>query len=140
MSQINFCILQMQGRLVADPEMSTTNSGLDVCKFRVAANRRFGGKEKTSFVSVTVFGKDAENCYNYLSKGRVVFVEGDFETDEWVDKEGNKRNGFGVIANRVEFGPGGTKVNGEDEEEDTATTHTVKSAYNKASAYLKKNK
>lgn len=109
MSNINFAYIHIQGRLTSDPELVTLDGGRSLCKFRVAVNKRFGKKEKTSFIPVSVFGPDADNCGKYLSKGREVSVSGDFETDEWVDKEGNRQRGFSVIAHDrgVIFGSGG---------------------------------
>jgi single-strand DNA-binding protein len=108
-SIIDFAQLTLQGRLTDDPEMGTTSGGSTYCRFRVATNRRMGkDKEKTSFIPVTVFGTDAANCGKFLTKGRAVHVTGDFETDKYEDREGNKRTGFGVVAKSVIFGPGGS--------------------------------
>jgi single-strand DNA-binding protein len=114
-SIIDFAQLTLQGRLTDDPEMGTTSNGSTYCRFRVATNRRMGkDKEKTSFIPVTVFGTDAANCGKFLTKGRAVHVTGDFETDKYEDREGNKRTGFGVVAKSVIFGPGGTMNSDED--------------------------
>jgi len=98
----------IQGRLTSDPEVSSTRGGDTMCKFRVAVNRKIGkDNEKTSFISVVVFGREAVNCGKYLSKGRVVNVTGRFETDDYTDKAGNPRTGFSVVALDVIFGSGG---------------------------------
>ena len=107
---IEFATMLFQGRLTSDPEVRTLDSGTTMCKFDVAVNKRIGkGKEKTSYIPVTVFGKEAVNCGEYLSQGRSVHIMGDFETDKYETQEGQKRTGFGVIAQRVIFGSGGTK-------------------------------
>lgn len=114
---IDFAQITFQGRLTEDPEMRTLDGGRSMCKFRVAVNRRVPGSdsEKTSFIPVTVFGKDAVNCGQFLSKGKGVHVTGEFETDNYTDKDGNKRTGFGCVARHVIFGYGGRKEEGEDD-------------------------
>lgn len=108
MSNINFAQITIQGRLTGDPEVNPTSNGSTRCNFRVAVNRRIGkDTEKTSFIPVVVFGKEAINCGEYLSKGRSVMVSGEFEADEYEDREGNKRTGFSVVAQKVIFGSGG---------------------------------
>ena len=110
MSIIGFADMTFQGRLTDEPELRTLDNGRSMCKFRVAVNRRIpGGKEKTSYIPVTVFGKDAVNCAEYLSTGRVVLVSGEFETDKVPNKDGEMRTYFGVVARRVDFGSGGAK-------------------------------
>jgi single-strand DNA-binding protein len=109
---IQFTSFQFIGRLTSDPEMVPTSGG-ELCKFRVAVNKKIKDEERTSFIPVTVFGKQAEICGKYLTKGKEVFVQGEFETDEYVDKEGNKRTGFGCVVGfhgNVQFGDGGTRT------------------------------
>lgn len=112
---IDFAQLTLQGRLTDDPETGTAQGGNTWCRFRVAVNKRLGkDKEKTAFIPVTVFGTDAVNCAKFLTRGRAVHVTGDFETDKYEDREGNKRTGFGVVAKSVIFGPGGRDNADED--------------------------
>ncbi len=110
----DFTLLTFSGRLTDDPELRTTSNGNSVCKFSVASNKRIGkDEERTNYIPVTVFGKQAELCAKYLTKGRQVHVIGEFETDKYTDKEGIVRKGFGCIvgeSGRVNFGSGGTKV------------------------------
>ena len=123
-SIIDFAQLTLQGRLTDDPESGTSSGGNTYCRFRVACNKRLGkDKEKTSFIPVTVFGTDAVNCSKFLTKGRAVHVTGDFETDKYEDREGNKRTGFGVVAKSVIFGPGGRDNADEDEERGTSGSY-----------------
>lgn len=109
----DFTLLTFSGRLTEDPELITASNGNPICKFRVAVNKKIGkDEERTSYIPVTVFGKKAELCAQYLSKGRGVRVVGEFETDEYTDKDGNKRKGFGCVVGMegvVQFGSGGTK-------------------------------
>lgn len=102
------------GNLGADPELKDTRSGDAVLNLSIATNERWtdkGGKtqERTEWHRVVVFGKTAENCAKYLSKGRQVYVEGRLQTSEWQDKEGNKRYTTEIIASNVTFlsGDGG---------------------------------
>lgn len=96
------------GRLGADPELRYTTNNQAVCRLRVATTERRQNAEgewvdATEWHSVTVWGKSGENCAQYLSKGREVFVEGRIQTRKWQDKEGKDRYNTEVVANRVEF-------------------------------------
>ncbi|MFH0838802.1 MAG: single-stranded DNA-binding protein [Candidatus Omnitrophota bacterium] len=95
------------GNLTRDPELRYTPSGAAVCNFSMAINRTFvlqsGEKrEETCFVRVVVWGKQAENVNQYLSKGSQVFVEGRLQYRTW-EQEGQKRSTIEVIADRVQF-------------------------------------
>jgi len=97
------------GNLTRDPELRYIPSGTAVAKFGLAVNRdytdRASGEKKESvcFVDITVWGKQAEICNQYLSKGRPVFLEGRLEFSSWETKEGDKRNKLEVVAERVQF-------------------------------------
>ena len=91
------------GRLGADPESREAQSGTALCKFRIATDDYAGKNEtKTNWHRITCFGKTAENCAKYLSKGRLVSVEGRVDYSEW-EKDGEKRYGTEIIADRVTF-------------------------------------
>lgn len=144
MSNINFAQISIQGRLTEDPEMKQTGSGTTMCKFRVAVNRKISkDNEKTSFIPVVVFGKDAVNCGEYLSKGRTVMVSGEFESDNYEDKEGNKRTGFSVVARKVIFGSGG-RANSDEASDGGGggggETYGRNNGQGKAEQYLNKNR
>jgi len=100
------------GNLTRDPEVRYTPSGMAVADLRLAVNRRYRSAdgqehEETCFVNVTVWAKQAENCGQYLKKGRPVFIEGRLKFDEW-EKDGQKLNRLSVVAERVQFlGDGG---------------------------------
>ena len=115
------------GNLTRDPETRYTPSGAAVCELGLATNRRFttrDGKEQEEvcFADVTVFGKQAEACGQYLRKGSPVLVEGRLTYDSWDDREtGKKRSKLGVTAERVQFlgsadggDSGGTEARGQD--------------------------
>jgi single-strand DNA-binding protein len=129
MSNMDFAQITVVGRLTADPEVSTTKGGTTVCRFRMAVNRRTGREsERTSFIPISVFGQEAVNCGEYLTKGRSATVMGIFETDEYTDKDGNRRTGFSVIADRVIFGSGGTR---EDSDTYEAPADTARARGNR---------
>src|SRR6187397_2910268 len=100
------------GNLGADPDMRYTPSGQGVCELRIATSESWNDKngqrqERTEWHRVVVWGKRAEVCSKYLSKGRQVYVEGRLRTRSWEDKEGNKRYTTEVVANDVQFLGGG---------------------------------
>lgn len=94
------------GCLGRDPEVKYTQSGQAVANFSIACSDSYKGKdgqraEKTEWVNVVVWGKPAEFCANYLSKGRLVFVEGRMETRKWQDKSGTDRYTTEINASQV---------------------------------------
>ncbi len=94
------------GNLTADPESVNTASGTSLCRFSIAVNRRNAGPqdERTAdFFRITVFGKTAENCLRFLSKGRKVGISGRIEINDYTDKDGNRRQGVNIISEDVEF-------------------------------------
>jgi single-strand DNA-binding protein len=112
-----FAKVTLIGNLGKDPELKTTNSGTSVCNIRVACTKKKKDKDgnykdHTEWVPVTCFGKTADNVNSYCSKGKQVYVEGDYQTREWQDKDGNKRYSTEVIAFQVLFLSGGTKKEG----------------------------
>jgi single-strand DNA-binding protein len=106
------------GNLGANPELKYLPSGQAVCEMRLATSDSYTDKqgqrqERTEWHRVVVWGKTAENCSQYLSKGRQVYVEGRLQTRSWDDKEGNKRYTTEVVANQVVFLAGGGGERGE---------------------------
>jgi single-strand DNA-binding protein len=96
------------GRLGRDPEIRYTQGGQAVANFTVATNERWLGKdgerqERTEWHRIVVWGKQAETCSEYLSKGRQVYLEGRLQTREWEDKDGNKRWTTEIVATTVQF-------------------------------------
>ena len=94
------------GRLVKDPEVRyTSGSQMAVATFTVAIDRpvRAGAEKQTDFPWVTVFGKQAENCERFLSKGRLVGVQGRIQTGSYQDRDGKTVYTTDVVADRVEF-------------------------------------
>ena len=111
------------GRLGADPDMRYTPSGQGVCELRVATSESWNDKngqrqERTEWHRVVVWGKRAEICSKYLSKGRQVYIEGRIQTRNYDDKEGNKRYITEVIANDVQFLGGGRDGGGREKSDE----------------------
>ena len=95
------------GNLTRDPELRYATNGTAWASFGLAVNRVFKreGQPDVDFFRVSVFGKQAEHCANYLSKGRMVVVDGRIEINTY-EKEGQKRTSVDVTANDVRFLPG----------------------------------
>jgi len=90
------------GRLTRDPELKYTTNGTAVATFTLAINRRFN-KEETDFIDVVTWKGLAENCANYLGKGRLAAVEGRLQVRSYETKEGQKRKVTEVVADDVRF-------------------------------------
>jgi len=94
------------GRLVRDPELRYSPSGVAVTKFTVAVDRRFKnaqGEKETDFIQTTTFKQLAELCANYLAKGKQVCVSGELQITSYNDKDGNKKWSTDIIADDVTF-------------------------------------
>lgn len=106
MSGVNKVMLL--GRLGADPEMKTTSNGKTVTRLSVATNSQWTDnqgqrQERTEWHRVVVWGKLAELCGRYLTKGQQAYVEGRLETRSWEDNSGVKQWTTEVVANNVTF-------------------------------------
>lgn len=96
------------GRLGADPEMRYSPNGLAIAQFRVATNERVSAGEgnwedRTDWHRVVAFAKLAEVCGNYLSKGKLVYLEGRLQTRQWEDAQGAKRYTTEIVARDVQM-------------------------------------
>jgi single-strand DNA-binding protein len=96
------------GNLGKDPELRYTNSQTAVCSFSLATGERrkdASGNwvDHTEWHNIVTFGKTAENCANFLKKGRQAFIEGRIQSRKWQDKEGKDRYTTEIIANTVQF-------------------------------------
>jgi single-strand DNA-binding protein len=117
------------GNLGADPEVRSTGSGQSVATLRVATTERWMDKsgqktERTEWHRVIVWGKQAELCKEYLSKGRPIYAEGRIQTREWTDKEGNKRYTTEIVAQRIQFlgSPSGKTTTREEVSDSTGSS------------------
>lgn len=92
------------GNLGQDPELRHTSNQTAVCNFSVATSEYAGdGETRTEWHNIVVWSKHAENCAQYLSKGKKVAVEGRLQTRSWEGDDGVKRYKTEVVANNVEF-------------------------------------
>lgn len=94
------------GRLVRDVELRYTRSGLAVGSFTLAVDRPFttqNGERETDFIDIVVWRKQAENCANFLGKGRLVAVEGRLQIRSYDDQNGIRRKAAEVVADQVHF-------------------------------------
>jgi len=89
------------GHLGRDPETRTTQSGMTVANFSLATTEKFKGEDRTEWHRIVVWGKLAEICAQYLTKGKQVYLEGRLQTREWEDKEGNKKSTTEIVANEM---------------------------------------
>ena len=97
----------LMGNLTRNPELRYTPSGTPVASFGLAVSRRFKQgedlKEEVCFVDIVVFGKQAEHCGQYLSKGNGAIVEGRLQQRRWETEDGQKRSKHEVVAQTVTF-------------------------------------
>ena len=94
------------GNLTRDPELRYTTSGVPVCSFTIAVNRRFktaDGQRETDFFNVSAWRQLGELCANHLAKGRKIAVAGSVRTRSYEAKDGTKRTAVDVVADDVEF-------------------------------------
>lgn len=107
MASFNKVILM--GNLTKDPEIRYTPSGTPVATFSLAVNRRYKQgeelKDEVCYIDIVVFGKQAENCGQYLSKGNGVIVDGRLQQRRWETDDGQKRSKHEVVAQSINFLP-----------------------------------
>ena len=100
--------ITLMGRLVRDPELRRTGSGVAVTSFRIAVDRDFvskeGGERKADFIDCVAWRQTGEFVSKYFTKGRMIVVDGRLEMRDWNDKEGNKRTSAEVVVSNVYFG------------------------------------
>ena len=98
----------IMGRLVRDPELRRTGSGVAVASFRVAVDRDFapkdGGERKADFIDCVAWRQTGEFISKYFTKGRMIVVDGRLEMRDWTDKDGNKRTSAEVVVANAYFG------------------------------------
>lgn len=100
-------LVMLIGRLTRDPELKyLQGSGTPVANFPVAVDREFTGKDgkkEVDFIDIQVWGKSAENCTNYISKGSKVAIQGSLRIDTYQNQSGENRKITRVNAIRVQF-------------------------------------
>ena len=95
--------IQIIGNVGKEPEMRFTPNGNPVTSFSVACNEKYGETETTEWFSIVAWGKLAETCNQYLSKGKQVYIEGRQQTKKWESDDGQKHYKTELIASRVLF-------------------------------------
>lgn len=114
------------GRLGKDPELRFTANGKSVATFSVAVNRAYSKTNEADFFNIVVWGKPAENCANYLSKGKLVGIQGEIQNRTYENQAGEKRYVTEIIASRVEFLEWGNKS--EQTSKNPSNTNSSKSS------------
>ena len=104
------------GNLTRDPEISTTTSGISVCRMSIAVGRRFAnaeGSRETDFFNVTAWRGTADNCAKFLKKGNKIAVSGSIQTRNYEKADGTKGFAIDIVADEVEFLSSKNEGNGE---------------------------
>jgi len=93
----------LQGRIVRDPELRSTQSGISVCSFTVAWSEKRGENETKCYLPCTAWRNTGEFINKYFTKGQEIIVRGKLQTREWVDKEGGKRSTIELTVDEASF-------------------------------------
>jgi single-strand DNA-binding protein len=99
-------VVAIMGRLVADPELRTTQTGTNVVSFRIACDRNFarpGEQRQADFIDIVAWRQTAEFVCKYFQKGSLIAIDGSLQTRQYQDKNGNNRTAVEVVANNVSF-------------------------------------
>ena len=99
-------VVAIMGRLVADPELRTTQQGTNVCTFRIACERSFakqGEQRQADFIEIVAWRKQADFVCKYFQKGSMIAIDGSLQTRQYQDKQGNNRTAVEVVASNISF-------------------------------------
>ena len=132
----------LMGNLTRDPEVKYTPKGTAVGDLAIAINDSYKAqdgtiKETVTYVDIEVWGRQAETCKQYLTKGRPVFVEGQLRLDQWETPQGEKKSRMKVRADRVQFlggGPGRPGGGGEQRSSTSSSSDSGRTATRPASS------
>lgn len=130
----------ISGNLTRDPELRSTQSGMDVMSFGVAVNDRRRNPQTNewedypNFVDCTMFGNRARSLHQYLSKGTKVAIEGKLRWSQW-ERDGQKRSKIEVIVDELEFMSSRNKTDGYDANAEFAAIPSSLSPDSTASVY-----
>lgn len=131
MASFNKVILM--GRLSADPELKQTTSGVSVCRFTIAVDRRYTKEEKQAdFINVVAWRQTAEFVCKYFAKGSAILVCGELQTRSWTDDQNNKRYATEVVAGEVTF----CEAKNNSEGNSYSNNSNASQSKNEAPAYL----
>lgn len=134
-------VVAIMGRLVADPELRTTQSGVNTCTFRIACDRNFarqGEQRQADFITIVAWRQQAEFVCKYFQKGSMIAIEGSLQARQYQDKNGNNRTAVEVVANNISFAGAKTaeKPSARGFEEQTEKyTREAKASQNGAQGY-----
>lgn len=120
-------VVAIMGRLVADPELRTTQSGTEVCSFRIACDRSFvrqGEQRQADFIDIVAWRNQASFVSKYFRKGSLIAVEGSIQTRKYEDKNGNKRVAVEVVANNINFAGSKNSNSGGNSDYQNASSDT----------------
>lgn len=109
--------ITLMGRLVAAPELKTTQNGIPYTRFRIAVNRRFHNKDednKVDFFNATAWRSTAEFICKYFGKGSMIMLDGEMQTQQYEDRNGNPAIWYDVAVDRVCFTGEPKKENGSN--------------------------
>ena len=98
--------IDLMGRLVADPELKTTQNGIAVTSFRIAVDRNYtpqGQEKQADFINCVAWRQTAEFIGKYFAKGRMIALEGSLQSRSYEDKQGQKRTAYEVIVDHAYF-------------------------------------
>lgn len=99
-------VVAIMGRLVADPELRTTQQGTNVCTFRIACERSYtpkGQQRQADFVDIVAWGKTAEFICKFFQKGSMIAIDGSIQTQHYQGKDGSNRTAVEVVASNISF-------------------------------------
>ena len=91
------------GNMTADPELKQSTSGVSVCSFSIAVNRKMAKNNECDFITIVTWRQTAEFVSRYFKKGKPILVCGQLQTRTWTDNQGNKRYATEVVADEVSF-------------------------------------
>lgn len=119
------CVTLM-GRLVADPELRTTNTGKSVANFRIAVDRAYSkdGNKQADFITIVAWESTADFICKYFSKGSMIALRGEIQTRNYEDNNGNKRTAFEVLAKEVSFCGGKNEASAAPAQAPATSTYT----------------
>ena len=104
MANFNLNKVILGGRITADPELKKTDSGIAVCSFSMAINRKNkDGEQQTDFVNCVAWRKTAEFIAQYFKKGSCICIVGSIQTRTWTDNDNNKRYATEIISDEAYF-------------------------------------
>lgn len=96
----------LMGRMVADPELKTTNSGVSVCSFRIAVDRSYvknGEQRQADFFDIVAWRSSAEFVCRHFTKGSLIAVDGQLQSRQYQTKDGSNRSAVEVVADSISF-------------------------------------